>query len=634
MNKTLIKRHILGVLLITVMVSFPSYSDATVTPDQGTDVVTYATPYQLNEYSNYWAQNYGSAQWLQATSMGLLKRSSAAGRGWIPALAAAMPTVSEDKLTFTFELKQGLVASDGSPITAEDVAFSYKTWVTPDIAVFSAASNAQDFDNSSVTVIDDYHLSIKMLRVYAFVINIFGASIIPSEPFQERYDNCLAGVVADCTWNNPDGSDAIGTGPFMVETVDTTQGSVTVKANPNYYDASEVYADRIIYSYVLAKDAAISQLAAEELDIFDSQYKAGLTELDDLGSAIVQQYVGAPSNQIMPLNHKHPVWGTGVNIPGNTESTPLMERMVDAAHVRKAMSMIVDRNYAVNTISEGLAGPAATFVSSASLGWDPSIPYDPYNITAAKEEMTAAGFDYSTLGAVDGEGKYSTFFFTFDSMYPTSNPLRIQWAQLWQGELAKIGIGHVSHPVVFSEAASHVYSWSEPSLVPLYAGGGYDNYFVGYSIPLDFDMGLMFSPAGNCATGSCENYYNFDLNAEFTDFAQIADDYQTELDFDARNTLLKEWQELCKVWTPLVPILYPQDHWAWQSDLSGVDALMMSITAQEWDLVTKTGFTKNVVEDTDVSSSKKDDSPISGYAIMAALFASVMVVSYSRRYKK
>jgi ABC-type transport system substrate-binding protein len=297
---------------------------------------------------------------------------------------------------------------------------------------------------------------------------------------------------------------------------------------------------------------------------------------------VVDKFVGSPSHQEISPNHLNPYFGNGTMVPDDGPKTVSTDDDDQARYVRSAMSHIVNRDFFVDEVLDGLGQEAATAMPSASQGWDPSIKADPYNITIAREMMEKAGFDYADL-TPSGDG-FSDFFFSITVLAPNSNPARNQWSAAWKDELAKIGIGVDDYVNTdWDTIIPRTFGWDNNTLVPSYADGGYDVLFVGYSWGLDWDPSGLYDTAGLCDAGSCDNFINYKNS---TVEAKIVE-YTSELDFDARNILVGELQEMLAYDKPVIPILYPQEHWGWNDQLVGIDALLISSSSQNWDEVRK-----------------------------------------------
>jgi ABC-type transport system substrate-binding protein len=575
-------------LVVSGMVAAPTFG---VELSQDDNTIVYALPYDFSEYSQFTADSYATVQWTSAVYAGLFQRDTLNNRDYSPDLAAAQPTISTDGKTWTVDLKSGLKFATGGALTADDVVFSYKVALTPGINTASYGTLAQYFaSNDSVTKIDADTVQFELSTTYAFGKGLLTQGIVEQAEFEDDYLACLDGDDLACTWNRASGEDARGAGPYFVDEIDTTNMVVTLKKNANYWDADNVMADTIIYKKVTEGTAAISELGAGTIDIMDSQYVPAVDAFDGL-SNVFETFVGDPAHQEVSLNHLNPFFGTGTGFDDGDTTDDAR----DALNVRKAMSHIVNRQNFVDEILEGLGQAASTHMPSASLGWDSELAPRSYSIATARDYMEAAGFDFSvtSIDKADAADKCDVdtaddCFFTVTVLSPNTNPARNQWSAAFVAELPKIGIGVVEHVST---------GWDE--IIPrtfgaddrpgAYADGGFDIFFVGYSWDLDYDPSGLLTESGLCGTGSCDNFYNY-VNATVE---SLIIEYTSELNFDARITKVKTLQKAMFDDIPVIPILYPQSHWGWSTDVSGIDELLISVSAQDWGDVTKDGWTAN-----------------------------------------
>ncbi|MCE7736688.1 MAG: ABC transporter substrate-binding protein, partial [Candidatus Heimdallarchaeota archaeon] len=487
----------LGILSLVFLVAASFIPNTTgLTTNQGAnDVLIYAMPYDFDEYSTFTADSYATAQWNSAVYASLVKRSSAASRDFVADLAVSMPTISADGKTFTFTLKDDLRFSNGNKLTTSDLEFSFKAALTPSVNTNFYGSYLGFMTNDSINVVDSKTVELTLDVSFAFPYTLLGFPVIDEEVFGDRYDRCLEGVAEDCLWNNPNGDDVVSAGPFMVSDIDNVHEIVTVVSNPFYYGATEVFADKIIFQKIADKDAAISALASGLIDILDSQYVPGLNELADLED-VSEDFVGDPAHQEISLNHLNGYFGTGLLTPVGAADAAAADAA--ALNVRKAMTHVVDRKFAVDEIMEGLALPASTVMPAAALGWDATLVPRNFSVATAMSYMEAAGFDYADAGTQDTAGVWSTPFFEVTVMSPNTNPARNQWSANYVLELPKIGISVKEHVSTgWGEIVPRTFGYSD-GLPPAYADGGFDVFFVGYGWALDWNPTGLYDSSGRC----------------------------------------------------------------------------------------------------------------------------------------
>jgi peptide/nickel transport system substrate-binding protein len=155
-------------------------------------------------------------------------------KGIVPLLAERWE-VSDDKKNWTFYLVKNATFSDGTPVTAEDVKFSYEyiqqhphPWVSLDMV-------------EKVEAVGEYMVEIKLTDIYApFLTEITGnVPVMPRHIWQDVSD--------PHQFNTPEA--VIGSGPFTLEQYDATAGTYVFAANPNYFLGAPVI-DKLIFSEV------------------------------------------------------------------------------------------------------------------------------------------------------------------------------------------------------------------------------------------------------------------------------------------------------------------------------------------------------------------------------------------------
>ena len=552
------------------------------------ETIMYATPYDLKQFNIYRTDHSGAAQWIDAVSAGLIKRSAVLDYAWTNDLAKSMPEISNGNLTFTFALRDNLYFSNGAKLTLDDIKFSFQAALTPKINVGGNQDYSQYLTNDSVMINNDKTISFTLTKYDPFPYELFSFVIIPKQLFETRYNNCVKTVYADCAWNSPDGSDAISAGAYMIERADPVNQTVVVKANPYYYNAAQVRTDKIIFEKIDRREEALAALADGTIDIMSSQYATQVDKFEGMTGVTVKMTAELVNHEIA-INSLNPYMGTGTAIPGNENATPA-QQWEDARLVRQAMSFAMNRSSIVDNVFLGFGMNAATNMPAASIGWDPTLMADPYNLTHAKELMTKAGFDYTTLGPENPDGIYNNSFFNITILHPiVTNRF---YGDKYAMNLPKIGIGVTEFVNAWwTELMSRAYgSKINP---PSYDEGGYDVLFWGYGWNVDWNPGNMYTAAGSCSTGDCTNFYNFDLGENMSNMAELVHKYLNTLDFDARLEYVKQLQHLIAEDKPMIPILNDYSPWAYRDTVKGLDLKLLTVSLQEWDLVYKEGFVTN-----------------------------------------
>jgi oligopeptide transport system substrate-binding protein len=289
--------------------------------------------------------------------------------------------ISEDGLTYTFHLRDGLKWSDDSDLVASDFVYSWNRAIAPE----TAADYEYMFDciegyaegELNVTAVDDKTLEVKLVTATPYFLELCA---FPA----------YAPVKEDIVEADPDGwtlspETYVGNGPYKMASWDHNSQIVMVK-NPNYWNAENVVADQITFK-LMEDDSA--QLAA---------YENGEVVMID----------SVPNDEIPTLESRddyHVVGQLGTYyISFNTQDEILSNPLV-----RKALTLAIDRTYIVEEIGQAGQEEAGAFVPIGLSDADPAKEfravggdyYDAYdyeaNLELAKEALAEAGYP-------DGEG--------------------------------------------------------------------------------------------------------------------------------------------------------------------------------------------------------------------------------------
>jgi peptide/nickel transport system substrate-binding protein len=268
----------------------------------------------------------------------------------VPWLATEVPTVanggvSEDLTSITWNIKPGLMWSDGSAFTANDVKFTAEYCMHPE----GGCAQLTKFDGvTSVDVIDD--MTVK--------VTFEGPTPVPYGPFvggespiiqAAQFADCLGAKAPECTEAN---FNPIGTGPFVVDEFKPND-VITMSANPNFRDPNKPAFATLTFKG--GGDATAAGRAVMETGEFD--YAWNLQLAPDVIAKMQEGGKGTPVAGFGPLVERIMV--------NNTNPDPALgpdERSVVRPHpslsdpaVRQALSLAIDRPLLVE-IGYGQAG--------------------------------------------------------------------------------------------------------------------------------------------------------------------------------------------------------------------------------------------------------------------------------------
>ena len=175
--------------------------------------------------------------------------------------------VSDDKLTYTFELRDGLKFSDGAAVTAADCVASVRRWAARSGSGQTLMQRVKD-----TPVVDDKTFRIVLSEPYGLVIDSL-STISTSLCYMMRKKDAE-------TDPNQQMRETIGSGPFLYNRDETRPGNRHVyDRNPNYVPRAEppsamaggkvVKLDRVIFENIADEQTALSALQAGEIDFYE-----------------------------------------------------------------------------------------------------------------------------------------------------------------------------------------------------------------------------------------------------------------------------------------------------------------------------------------------------------------------------
>ncbi|WP_371223488.1 peptide ABC transporter substrate-binding protein [Roseovarius sp. 2305UL8-3] len=325
----------------------------------------------------------------------------------VPWLAESVPTlenggVSGDMRSITWRLKDGLVWSDGSPLTSGDVKF---TW---EYCTAEGGGCAQIANYAGITGIDtpdDLTAVIRFDAPKPFPYNAFVGAKSPILQ-QAQFGDCMGNKAPGCTEAN---FNPIGTGPFVVSDF-RPNDVIQYDANPNYRDpAKPAFANAVLKGGGNAEAAARAVLETGEFDYGWNLQLAPdvLNKMQSVGKGQVVSGFGTLVERIM-INLTDPSPELGDRRSTLDQPHPILS---DKA-VRKALSMAIDRELLVE-IGYGKAGRATCNVLPA-----PKIYASTANdackvqdIEGAKALLDSAGWVVGPDGVRVKDGKRLSLLF-------------------------------------------------------------------------------------------------------------------------------------------------------------------------------------------------------------------------------
>ena len=400
--KNIVKIILLTVFASLVMVGCSEDSDSSksdskekVAKEGGTVRIAMST--EIDHLDPYLSAATDTASMMDNVFDGLLDTDESGQL--IPALAKEYE-ISNDGLTYTFWLNEGVLFHDGSELTAEDVVYSYEKLAglngeEPLLSKFEVVK--------SVEATSDYEVVVTLKEKDSAFLARNIVAIVPKDYEQQS-------------------TKPIGAGPFKFKAYKVGQELILVK-NEDYYQKDKVpKIDEVQFKIMSDQESAILAMQAGDIDVIPGITAQGLNQLGDS-----VETVSGPQNmvQLMAMNHD-------------------VEPFNDV-RVRQAINYAIDKDVIIETVAEGKGTKLGSNMSPAmAIYYEEGLEdYYTYDIEKAKQLLKEAGYE-------DG--------FTMELTVPSDYQFHVDTAQVIAEQLKDINIHTEIKQIDFSTWLENVYN--------------------------------------------------------------------------------------------------------------------------------------------------------------------------------
>ena len=337
-------------------------------------------------------------------------------------------SASEDGLTWTVEIRDDVKFTDGEPLTAEDVAFTYNT--------VKESSSVNDF-----TMLD-YAEAASDTTVLFHMTRPF--SIWP-------YTMAIVGIVPEHAYNSADyGSNPIGSGRYILKQWDRGQ-QVILEANPDYY--GEEPKMKQVTILFMEEDAAFLAAQAGEADLV---YTSATYSDQSIDGYSLASYASVDNR--------------GFNLPAAEETTDEEGRtagndLTSDVRVRRAINIGIDRQEMIDNVLNGYGTPAYSICDG--LPWyneASEVEYDPEGAAALLDE---AGWIMNDDGVREKDGVKAEL----NLLYASGDSVRQALAADFANQLGELGISctieGVGWDTAYDRALSEPLIWGWGAHTPM-----------------------------------------------------------------------------------------------------------------------------------------------------------------------
>ncbi len=312
------------------------------------------------------------------------------GPDLIPSLATEVPTlanglVSEDRLTYTFPLREGVVFHDGTDFTAEDVLYSWERVMTMNLPEGQASALVDSVE--SMRVVDDFTFEVTIQEpdasfLYSVVLNTV-ASIVSPEAVEAN-----GGVQADTPSEWMD-ANMVGTGPYVFGEWKRGE-SLTMTVSESYW--GEPAKVDVRWDITPEESSRVLALRAGDADIIDIS-PSNVGDVSDVEGVTIFEGGLLLEPIHLGFNMKSD------NLP-SSDTIP-MDFFADK-RIRQAFSYAFDYDTYINSFLDGYGARYSAYIPQGVFGYDENAPVYEYDLEMAAELMKQTpywetGFTVSVL---------------------------------------------------------------------------------------------------------------------------------------------------------------------------------------------------------------------------------------------
>ena len=436
---------------------------------------------------------------------------------FVPGLAESWE-VSDDGLVWTFKIREGVTFHDGTPCTAEDVAWSLNWTIENEIETFSfylvnfEEIVALDPTTLQVTLSDPVG-NMDYLLMYVW--------ILPRSVWE--------GMTYDEIMEFEDLAAGIGTGPYKL--VEWVEGEYLIlEANENYWRGAPAI-DRVVWQEYATEDAMVQALLAGEIDVADDIPRTAIPTLQGAENVEVPIMKSTVIDELIINSHENGTQPASLNDPA----------------VRLAIAYAIDKQQIVNVAFLGHGEPASVIIPTSMGDWHNSDVQDiPFNPAEGNRILDEAGYVDTDGDGIreDKDGNPLEY-----RLYAEDDATETRILEIISDGLAQISISAPPTPM------------DEDSLIGLYPDFDFDLILWGWSLDPDPDFAMLIFTCDQREEGGWNDSGYCD-----EEFEEMYRQQAITVDHEARRELIWQMQEKLFNERPYIMLVYEKYVQAYRSD--------------------------------------------------------------------
>lgn len=437
-------------------------------------------------------------------------------------------STSEDGLTWTFTLKDGLKWHNGEALTAEQVAWAINAVMAdPDgwaalSGYVGGFSEVTAPDDKTIQIVTEYPIANMEYRL-SFLYAVYPPDF---ESFTTPED------LQNFTNDKP-----IGTGRFKINTFDKDTGVLILDANKDFVDGAP-FIDQVIYQKFDSSDAMIQALKVGDIDMLSDVPASAFETVKGFEGVTAVAFEGRSFDELI-IN----------SVSEDNDPAPTGNPALKDPAVRLALETATNRQDIIDIVLQGLGSPADTIVPptlGGSFWHNPNIQTPEFNIEKANQILEDAGYVLGADGVREKDGVRLEFRLQFDadsSNYPRIADLLADW-------YSQIGVKATPEGV------------NADTLIAATTGvGDFDLVIWGWGSDPDPDFILSIMLTDQFVSGgwSDAGYHN-------PEYDQLYLDQQAAVNKEERQQIIYKMQEMVYNDRPYIVLYYSKYLQAYRSD--------------------------------------------------------------------
>jgi peptide/nickel transport system substrate-binding protein len=411
---------------------------------------------------------------------------------------------SDDGRTWRYTLRDGLKWSDGTPLTAEDIAYTInrsrdEEWLNYTSTVANLEAEAPNATTLVVTSkVDDPRLP--GLSIY----------VVPKHVWEKVPADEIGTYAA---------LDGVGSGPFTL--TEWKKGQFwRMEANPNFW-RGQVAIDEVVFRVFRNADAMVAALRSGEIDAAHNVPASSFADLEtEEGIVAVAGEQGGFDYLVLNSYDGEPPRSDAFDAPHPALTDPTF---------RQAIAHAIDKETLVERVLNGIATPGTTMSPSPNPAWIPELTEEEtfeFDLDKANQMLEDAGYtDSDGNGIREYEGEDIVLRYAIRSESEYSKP----YSEFITGWLEQIGIG------------TTLSTYDDGQLIEVAGKGDFDLYVWGWTPFVDPDPLLSYFKCDQISVDASDfsNYYN-DTGLCDPEFDALYKQQNTELDPDERQAIVHD----------------------------------------------------------------------------------------------